>query len=93
LPLSWRLFDSEGLIDPTQASRDEAAEAIHKIRACHDQGRQSLEELPERGRHGAGAVDAQAEELGWNATKLRKARQFDHRGEGYSRKQLDALGS
>ena len=33
------------------------AEAVREIRAYHVQGRQSLRELPERGKHGAGAID------------------------------------
>jgi hypothetical protein len=74
-----------------QASGEEVSQAVREIRAYHDQGRQSLKELPERGKHGAGAIDAQAEALGWNATKLRKARQFAHREGGYSRRQLDEL--
>jgi hypothetical protein len=73
------------------ASGEEVSQAVREIRAYHDQGRQSLKELPLRGPHGAGAIDAQAEELGWNATKLRKARQFAHRQDGYTRKQLDEL--
>jgi hypothetical protein len=40
-----------------------------------DQGRQTLGELPERGNHGARAIGEQAERVGWNPTKLRKASQ------------------
>jgi hypothetical protein len=79
--------------DRPLASREAVAEAIHEIRAYHQQGRQSLRELPERGQHGARAIDAQAERLGsnWNATKLRKARQFANREGGYSRQRLKEL--
>src|SRR4051812_46317451 len=77
--------------DRPQASKDEVAEAIQALRECHGQGRQSLRELPERGKHGTRAIDPQAERLGWNVTRLRKARQFAHREEGYSREQLNEL--
>ena len=59
---------------PRQPRR--SGRGVRENLAYHDQGRQSLRELPERGKHGARAIDAQAEELGWNATKLRKARAF-----------------
>jgi hypothetical protein len=74
-----------------QASREEVAEAIPEIRAYHDQGRESLREMPQRGKHGARAIDEQVERLGWNVTRLRKARQFAHRTEGYSRERLNEL--
>jgi hypothetical protein len=47
----------------SQASREEVAHAIREIRAYHDQGRQSLRELPERGKHGARVIEAQEEHL------------------------------
>jgi hypothetical protein len=75
----------------SQASEEDVTEAIREIRAYHDQGRQSLRELPERGKHGARAIDEQAERLGWNPTRLRKARQFARAGEGYSRDRLNEL--
>jgi hypothetical protein len=37
--------------DRPLASREAVVEAIHEIRSYHDQGRQSLRELPERGQH------------------------------------------
>jgi hypothetical protein len=76
-----------------QASREKVAQAIQEIRAYHDQGRKSLRELPERGKHGARAIDEQAERQGWNVTRIRKARQFAHLEEGYSRDQLNELCS
>jgi hypothetical protein len=57
------------------ATLEEVAQAIQEIRAYRDQGRQSLRELPERGKHGARAIDEQAEQLGWNPTKFRQAGQ------------------
>lgn len=77
--------------DRAPATSEEVADAIRAIRAYHDQGRQSLRELPQRGKHGARAIDEQAERLGWNPTRLRKARQFAHREEGYSRDRLNEL--
>jgi len=74
-----------------QVSREDVAQAIKEIRTYHDQGRQSLRELPQRGKHGARAIDEQAERLGWNSTRLRKARQFAHSEEGYSRERLNEL--
>jgi hypothetical protein len=58
-----------------QASKEEAARIIPEIRAYHDQGRKSLREMPERGEHGARAIDEHAEHLGWNPTRFRKAGQ------------------
>src|SRR5262245_44831039 len=74
-----------------RATRDEVAEAIRQIKAYHAQGKQSLKGLPERGRYGQRALDEQAERRGWNVTRLRKARQFAHADEGYSRERLNEL--
>jgi hypothetical protein len=74
-----------------KASREEAGKAIQEIKAYHEQGRRSLRELPRRGEHGARAIDEQADKLGWNPTRLRKARQFAHNSEGYSRDRLAEL--
>lgn len=74
-----------------QASLEEVTQAIREIRTYHEQGRRSLRELPERGKHGARAIDEQAERLGWNPTRLRKARQFAHPKTGYSRERLNEL--
>jgi hypothetical protein len=80
------------MADPRpQASRAEIEEAIRAIREYHRQGRDSLRESAERGRYGQGALDEQAAELGWNVTRLRKARQFAHAEEGYSQEQLREL--
>ncbi|MFO0881820.1 MAG: hypothetical protein U0840_31425 [Gemmataceae bacterium] len=73
------------------ASPEVVSQAIRDIRAYHDQGRQSLRDLPQRGEYGGGAIDGQAERLGWNPTRLRKARQFAHPEEGYSRDRLNEL--
>lgn len=86
---SWRAITMND--DRPPATADEVATAIWEIRAYHDQGRQSLRDLPSRGKHGARTIDEQAERLGWNSTRLRKARQFAHREEGYSRKRLNEL--
>jgi hypothetical protein len=77
--------------DRPKANREDVDQAVKEIRAFHAQGRKSLREQPERGRHGAKEIEAQAEELGWNPTKLRYARLFAHRQEGYSRERLDEL--
>lgn len=77
--------------DRASAKPEEVAAAIWAIRAYHDQGRQSLRELPRRGKHGSRAIDEQAERLGWNVTRLRKARQFAHPEEGYSKERLNEL--
>jgi hypothetical protein len=77
--------------DRPQASQEDLAEAIREIRAYHKKGIESLEELRGRGKRGDRDIDAQAERLGWNPTRLHKARQFAHREDGYSRKQLDEL--
>jgi hypothetical protein len=74
-----------------RASRDEVERSIREIREYHRQGRASLRELPERGRYGQRALDEQAERLGWNVTRLRKARQFADPAAGYSREQLNEL--
>jgi hypothetical protein len=74
-----------------RASRDQVERSIREIREYHRQGRASLRELPERGRFGQRALDEQAERRGWNVTRLRKARQFAHADEGYSRERLNEL--
>jgi hypothetical protein len=63
--------------------QQEVAQATQEICAYHKKGRESLRELPDRGKHGARAIDAQAERLSWNVTRLRKARQFAHADDGY----------
>jgi hypothetical protein len=77
--------------DRPKASREDADQAIRAIRDYHKEGRKSLREQPERGRHGAKQIEAEAERLGWNPTKLRDARMFAHPVEGYSRERLDEL--
>ena len=74
-----------------RATRDEVERSIREIREYHRQGRASLRELPERSRYGQRALDEQAERRGWNVTRIRKARQFAHADEGYSRERLNEL--
>lgn len=50
--------------------------AIKQILAYHRQGKRSLRQLPGKGAHGREEIQAQAEALNWNPTKVRKARQF-----------------
>ncbi len=66
-------------------------EAVRDLRDYHRQGRASLRELPERGGYGQRDLDAQAEQLGWNVTRLRKARQFADPEAGYSWERLHEL--
>jgi hypothetical protein len=74
-----------------RATRAEVAEAIRQIKAYHAQGKQSLKELPERGRYGDRAIATQAKQRGWTETKLRKARQFASPEAGYSKDRLNEL--
>lgn len=74
-----------------KASPEEVSTAIREIRAYHEQGRQSLRDLRQRGGYGVRAIDEQAERLGWTPTKMRKARQFAHRQQGYTRERLNEL--
>src|SRR5436305_827887 len=77
--------------DRPLATREEVNQAIREIRDYHEEGRKGLDEVPERSRQGARDIDAQAERLGWNPTRLRKARQFAHREEGYTQQRLNEL--
>jgi hypothetical protein len=74
-----------------RASREEVEQAIREIREYHAVGRRSLDLVPEKGGHGRGEIPAQAADLGWNETKLRKARQFAHPETGYSPEDLAQL--
>jgi hypothetical protein len=66
-------------------------QAIQKIRAYHAKGVESLREMPEHGNYGDYEIRNQAARLGWNETKLRKARQFAHPEQGCSGQQLEEL--
>jgi hypothetical protein len=74
-----------------RATREEVTQSVREIREYHRQGRDSLRELPERGGYRQRALDKQAERLGWNVTRLRKARQFADPESGYTRKRLNEL--
>jgi hypothetical protein len=71
-----------------RASTAEVNQSIREIRDYHKQGRASLRKLPERGGYGGKAIAEQAKRLGWNATRLRKARQFAMQ---YTQTQLNEL--
>src|SRR5262245_34160583 len=81
-----------------RATRDEVNRAIREIEAYHRHGRQSLKEMPRRGRYGEGDIAGQVKRLRekepgthWSHTRIRKARQFADPEGGYSRRQLDHL--
>jgi hypothetical protein len=74
-----------------QWTLEQVNQAIQKIRAYHAEGVESLQQMPEPGKHGDYEIRNQAGELGWNETKLRKARQFAHPKQGYSEEQLEEL--
>jgi hypothetical protein len=67
------------------AKKAEVKKKINEIRAYHDQGRESLAQPSKV------TIKQQADALGWNETKLRKARQFAHPTTGYSEDQLCEL--
>lgn len=72
-------------------STEKVEAAIKAIREYHAQGRRSLKELPGRGEYGDKTLADQAKILGWNNTKLRKARQFARKKVGYSGNHLKKL--
>jgi hypothetical protein len=74
-----------------RATREEVEQSIREIRAYHRQGQARLRALPERGGYGQRALDEQAEQLGWNVTRLRKARQFADPEAGHSEERLGEL--
>jgi hypothetical protein len=71
-----------------RATRGEAEEAIRAIRAYWQQGRTILRQAPTRGGYHRGEIVDLARRLGWNETKVRKARQFASQ---YTREQLADL--
>src|SRR5947209_6099192 len=71
-----------------RASRDEVEQAIRDIRAYYQQGREILRQVPARGGYHRGEIVDLARRLGWNETKVRKARQFASQ---YTREQLADL--
>jgi hypothetical protein len=88
------------MVTRPQATPEQVRAAITEIRAYHGHGCKSLQALPRRGGGGYAKqlIKAEAERLrqedpatGWNATRLRKARQFADEEEGYSQKRLTEL--
>jgi hypothetical protein len=65
------------------ATPEEVAQKIEQIIDYHARGKESLQHSLR--------PDDQAIELGWNVTKLRKARQFARQQSGYNQQQLEAL--
>src|SRR5262249_33667210 len=74
-----------------RATSAEVERSVREIREYHRQGRASLRELPQRRARGQRDLDEQAEGLGWNVTRLRKARQFADPEGGYSQDRLNEL--
>lgn len=74
-----------------RATREQIDAAIRDIRKYHHQGRESLRDLPPRGAYAQRDVEEQAKRVGWNATRLRKSRQFASPDQGYTQSQLNEL--
>jgi hypothetical protein len=68
-----------------RASHDEVMKKIAEIQDYHEEGRKSLKRPPST------TVQKQADALGWNITRLRKARQFARAKSGYSQARLEEL--
>jgi hypothetical protein len=73
-----------------RAGRDQVGEAVREIRAYWEQGRTSLRDVPET-EYREDTIGNAARGLGWNVTKLRKARQFADPESGYTPQRLDEL--
>ncbi len=73
------------------ADRDSVEQSIREIRAYHKVGCRIYKRLPARGGHGTGVIRELAVELGWNETRVHKARQFADPELGYTAEQLTEL--
>ena len=73
-----------------QATTEEIEEVITAIQAYHDRGADSLRLHPTTG-YDQGTIARTAGALGWNETKLRKARQFAREEFGYRKRRLREL--
>lgn len=73
-----------------RATPEEIEDVVTAIQAYHDQGAASLRLHPTTG-YDKGTIAREAGELGWNETKLRKARQFAHEEFGYRKRRLREL--
>ena len=71
-----------------KVSPEAAAETVATIRAYHAQGVLSLSHQPADGVYGGGETRLEATTLGWNVTKVLKARKF---ARWYSATELDRL--
>ena len=79
-------------MDPSRGrvTADKIEDTITALEAYHQQGATSLREHP-KGVYDDGTIAAEAKLLGWNETKLRKARQFAHEQTGYNERRLKEL--
>ena len=79
-------------MDPSRGrvTADKIEDTITALEAYHQQGATSLREHP-KGVYDDGTIAAEAKLLGWNETKLRKARQFAHEQWGYNERRLKEL--